>query len=159
MQILLGWTSCPGFKLGTSQLCELIKVKFIISCKTKKIAISSRKKKKNYYQSSLFWLCELIHYKLSAICLWFGLAKQTIIRNIICFVSKVTCSSNSGTWDAIIKMIRYEGLNGFYKGMGTKIVQSVLAAAVLFMVKEELVKQTRFLLTKPKPLWMGNHLF
>ncbi|XP_004490955.1 peroxisomal nicotinamide adenine dinucleotide carrier [Cicer arietinum] len=57
-----------------------------------------------------------------------------------------------GTWDAIIKMIRYEGLNGFYKGMGTKIVQSVLAAAVLFMVKEELVKQTRFLLTKPKPL-------
>ncbi|GAU39530.1 hypothetical protein TSUD_223000 [Trifolium subterraneum] len=55
-----------------------------------------------------------------------------------------------GTWDAIIKMIRYEGFNGFYKGMGTKIVQSVLAAAVLFMVKEELVKQTRFLLSKPK---------
>ncbi|KAJ1426399.1 Mitochondrial substrate/solute carrier [Sesbania bispinosa] len=64
-----------------------------------------------------------------------------------------------GTWDAIIKMIRYEGLYGFYKGMGTKIVQSVLAAAVLFMVKEELVKQTRLLLAKgtsnsvkPKPL-------
>ncbi|MED6147373.1 hypothetical protein PIB30_043514 [Stylosanthes scabra] len=53
-----------------------------------------------------------------------------------------------GTLDAIIKMIRYEGFYGFYKGMGTKIVQSVLAAAVLFMVKEELVKQTRFLLTK-----------
>jgi adenine nucleotide transporter 17 len=62
----------------------------------------------------------------------------------------VKCSSNSGTWDAIIKMIRYEGFNGFYKGMGTKIVQSVLAAAVLFMVKEELVKQTRYLLSKPK---------
>ncbi|GMH06709.1 hypothetical protein Nepgr_008549 [Nepenthes gracilis] len=46
----------------------------------------------------------------------------------------------SGTLDAIIKMIRYEGLLGFYKGMGTKIVQSVLAASVLFMVKEELVK-------------------
>ncbi|XP_057441828.1 peroxisomal nicotinamide adenine dinucleotide carrier [Lotus japonicus] len=64
-----------------------------------------------------------------------------------------------GTQDAIIKMIRYEGLYGFYKGMGTKIVQSVLAAAVLFMVKEELVKQIRLLLTKassntvkPKPL-------
>ncbi|XP_019072254.1 peroxisomal nicotinamide adenine dinucleotide carrier isoform X3 [Vitis vinifera] len=46
----------------------------------------------------------------------------------------------SGTFDAIIKMIRYEGLPGFYKGMSTKIVQSVFAASVLFMVKEELVK-------------------
>ncbi|XP_044507403.1 peroxisomal nicotinamide adenine dinucleotide carrier-like isoform X1 [Mangifera indica] len=46
----------------------------------------------------------------------------------------------SGTLDAIIKMIRYEGLPGFYKGMSTKIVQSVFAASVLFMIKEELVK-------------------
>ncbi|KEH28278.1 peroxisomal membrane carrier protein [Medicago truncatula] len=56
-----------------------------------------------------------------------------------------------GTQDAIIKMIRYEGFNGFYKGMGTKIVQSVLAAAVLFMVKEKLVEQTRSLLAKNVP--------
>ncbi|XP_004307616.1 PREDICTED: peroxisomal nicotinamide adenine dinucleotide carrier [Fragaria vesca subsp. vesca] len=59
-----------------------------------------------------------------------------------------------GTLDAILKMIRYEGLHGFYKGMSTKIVQSVLAAAVLFMVKEELVKGVRFMLTnkvKSKP--------
>ncbi|ONI24552.1 hypothetical protein PRUPE_2G246400 [Prunus persica] len=59
-----------------------------------------------------------------------------------------------GTSDAMLKMIRYEGLYGFYKGMGTKIVQSVLAAAVLFMIKEELVKGARFLLTnkvKSKP--------
>ena len=48
--------------------------------------------------------------------------------------------SITGTFDAIIKMIRYEGLPGFYKGMSTKIVQSVFAASVLFMVKEELVK-------------------
>lgn len=51
-------------------------------------------------------------------------------------------------------MIRYEGFNGFYNGMGTKIVQSVLAAAVLFMMKEELVRGVRFLLAndavKPK---------
>ncbi|KAG6648164.1 hypothetical protein I3843_07G126400 [Carya illinoinensis] len=46
----------------------------------------------------------------------------------------------SGTLDAIIKMIRYEGLPAFYKGMSTKIVQSVFAASVLFMIKEELVK-------------------
>jgi adenine nucleotide transporter 17 len=57
-------------------------------------------------------------------------------------------SYNSGTLDAILKMIHYEGFYGFYKGMSTKIVQSVLSAAVLFMIKEELVKGARFLLTK-----------
>ncbi|KAJ6726952.1 MITOCHONDRIAL NICOTINAMIDE ADENINE DINUCLEOTIDE TRANSPORTER 1-RELATED-RELATED [Salix purpurea] len=56
-----------------------------------------------------------------------------------------------GTLDAILKMIRYEGFHGFYKGMSTKIVQSVLAAAVLFMIKEELVRGARFLLTKGGP--------
>ncbi|KAF9598820.1 hypothetical protein IFM89_031488 [Coptis chinensis] len=56
-------------------------------------------------------------------------------------------ASDAGTLDAILKMIRYEGLYGFYKGMSTKIVQSVLAAAVLFMIKEELVKWARLLLT------------
>ncbi|KAL4576172.1 hypothetical protein LXL04_012261 [Taraxacum kok-saghyz] len=53
-----------------------------------------------------------------------------------------------GTLDAILKMIQYEGMHGFYKGMSTKIVQSVLAAAVLFMVKEELVNGARWLLLK-----------
>lgn len=57
---------------------------------------------------------------------------------------------HSGTADAVMKMIRHEGIYGFYKGMGTKIVQSVLAAAVLFMVKEELVRGARWLLTKNK---------
>ncbi|XP_059317922.1 peroxisomal nicotinamide adenine dinucleotide carrier [Lycium ferocissimum] len=52
-----------------------------------------------------------------------------------------------GTLDAIMKIIRYEGCCGFYKGMGTKIVQSVLAGAILFMVKEELVRGARWLLT------------
>ncbi|URE46497.1 mitochondrial substrate carrier family protein [Musa troglodytarum] len=53
-----------------------------------------------------------------------------------------------GTYDAITKMIHYEGLSGLYKGMGTKIVQGVFAAAVLFMVKEELVKAARVLVTR-----------
>ncbi|WCJ44811.1 Mitochondrial substrate carrier family protein [Euphorbia peplus] len=56
----------------------------------------------------------------------------------------------SGTLDAIIKMIRYEGLSSFYKGMGTKIVQSVFAASVLFMIKEELVKAYILLADKSK---------
>ena len=47
-------------------------------------------------------------------------------------------------------MIRYEGLAGFYKGMSTKIVQSVFAASVLFMVKEELVKAYLVLAVKSR---------
>eukprot|EP01018_Ginkgo_biloba_P031915 Gb_25361 [translate_table: standard] len=58
----------------------------------------------------------------------------------------------TGTLDAIVKMIRYEGLSGFYRGMSTKIVQSVFAAAVLFMIKEELVKAARSLVHKNKRL-------
>lgn len=54
----------------------------------------------------------------------------------------------TGTWDAILKMIRHEGISGFYKGMSTKIVQSVAAAAILFMIKEELVGASRALVTK-----------
>lgn len=54
----------------------------------------------------------------------------------------------SGTLDVVMKMLHYEGLAGFYKGMSTKIVQSVVAAAVLFMIKEELVKAARAVLAK-----------
>ncbi|WOL19510.1 peroxisomal nicotinamide adenine dinucleotide carrier-like [Canna indica] len=64
-------------------------------------------------------------------------AKQEIGNNVML--------RYTGTLDAIVKMIRYEGLHGFYKGMGTKIVQSVFAASVLFMVKEELVKAFVFI--------------
>ncbi|KAL5210456.1 hypothetical protein ABZP36_006079 [Zizania latifolia] len=69
-------------------------------------------------------------------------AKQEIGRNVM--------SRYTGTIDAIIKMIRYEGLHGFYKGMGTKIVQSVFAASVLFMVKEELVKFVVILIARSR---------
>lgn len=50
--------------------------------------------------------------------------------------------------DAIVKMIHYEGFSSFYKGMSTKIVQSVFAASVLFMIKEELVKLYALLANK-----------
>ncbi|PKA60392.1 Peroxisomal nicotinamide adenine dinucleotide carrier [Apostasia shenzhenica] len=60
--------------------------------------------------------------------------------NVGVFSWLVIAALAGGTLDAIIKMTRYEGLLGFYKGMGTKMVQSVFAAAVLFVVKEELVK-------------------
>ncbi|CAM6094665.1 unnamed protein product [Calypogeia fissa] len=61
-----------------------------------------------------------------------------------------TSQQYAGTLDVIVKMVRYEGLLGFYKGMSTKIVQSVVAAAVLFMIKEELVKGARALVSKTK---------
>ncbi|KAI3870057.1 hypothetical protein MKX03_017927 [Papaver bracteatum] len=54
-------------------------------------------------------------------------------------VVKTTFRSMAGTLDAITKMIQYEGLYCFYTGMSTKITQCVLAVAVPFMVKEELV--------------------
>lgn len=48
-------------------------------------------------------------------------------------------------------MVRFEGLAGFYKGMSTKIVQSVVAAAILFMIKEELVKVARTVVVINQP--------
>ncbi|CAN6307462.1 unnamed protein product [Urochloa humidicola] len=71
-------------------------------------------------------------------------AKQEIGRNVM--------SRYTGTIDAIIKMVRYEGFHGFYKGMGTKIVQSVFAASVLFMVKEELVKLAVLLVARSRTM-------
>jgi len=42
----------------------------------------------------------------------------------------------TGTIDVVRKISRQEGLLGFYKGMDSKIVQSVLTAALLFMIEE-----------------------
>uniref|UniRef100_A0A165YVG1 Peroxisomal nicotinamide adenine dinucleotide carrier n=1 Tax=Daucus carota subsp. sativus TaxID=79200 RepID=A0A165YVG1_DAUCS len=86
-------------------------------------------------------------------------AKQDIGGNISLRYSgkQVTCvsSAHEGTLDAIIKMIRYEGFSSFYKGMSTKIVQSVFAASVLFMIKEELVKAISVLVNK-RPKYLLN---
>lgn len=91
-----------------------------------------------------------------ATCILQSRVMQQISRHILCHMShQLTSFSNlfcdalksAGTSDAISKMIRYEGFAGFYKGMGTKIVQSVFAAAVLFMVKEELVNAARLLVS------------
>ncbi|GAQ84382.1 peroxisomal membrane protein [Klebsormidium nitens] len=56
----------------------------------------------------------------------------------------------TGTLDAVAKMVKHEGFLSFYKGMDLKIVQSVLAAAILFMTKEELVKLAFVLLRSNK---------
>ncbi|GJW43927.1 peroxisomal nicotinamide adenine dinucleotide carrier-like protein [Tanacetum coccineum] len=64
----------------------------------------------------------------------------------------------SGTMDAIVKMIQYEGLSCFYKGMSTKIVQSVFAASVLFMIKEELVKLYATLAKKSQKILLTSFI-
>lgn len=45
--------------------------------------------------------------------------------------------------DAILRIAKYEGVSGYYKGIRTKILQSVLAAALLFMCKEKITDFTR----------------
>ena len=45
--------------------------------------------------------------------------------------------------DAVTQIARKEGLLGFFQGIKTKIVQSVLAAALLFMCKEKISDVTR----------------
>eukprot|EP01114_Cavostelium_apophysatum_P015559 TRINITY_DN4260_c0_g1_i1.p1 TRINITY_DN4260_c0_g1~~TRINITY_DN4260_c0_g1_i1.p1 ORF type:complete len:326 (-),score=58.40 TRINITY_DN4260_c0_g1_i1:4-981(-) len=44
-----------------------------------------------------------------------------------------------GTVDVLVKILQNEGIPGFFKGLSSKIVQSVLNAAFLFVAKEELV--------------------
>eukprot|EP00775_Hariotina_reticulata_P006943 gene6943-7161_t len=43
----------------------------------------------------------------------------------------------NGTWDAIVRIAREEGLAGFYKGMQAKILQTALNAALMLMIKEQ----------------------
>jgi len=51
----------------------------------------------------------------------------------------------NGVHDAIIKILRFEGIPGFYKGVTSKLLQSVLTAALLFLVQEKFVIYTRIL--------------
>jgi adenine nucleotide transporter 17 len=47
------------------------------------------------------------------------------------------------TYEALRKIINDEGIAGLYKGLGSKLAQSVLTAAILFWAKESLVDVTR----------------
>ncbi len=50
-------------------------------------------------------------------------------------------------WDGFQKIIKHEGVAGLYKGIESKIVQSVLTSAFLFAFKEEFYSSAVFLLT------------
>ncbi|RIA87572.1 mitochondrial carrier domain-containing protein [Glomus cerebriforme] len=51
-------------------------------------------------------------------------------------------SEYKSTWDGFQKIISNEGYNGLYKGIISKLIQSVFTAAFLFMYKEALFKYT-----------------
>jgi adenine nucleotide transporter 17 len=54
------------------------------------------------------------------------------------------------TWDGLQKIIVDEGYSGLYKGITSKLLQSVLTAAFLFMYKEALFKFSVKILTLVK---------
>lgn len=52
----------------------------------------------------------------------------------------------TGVVDAVKRILRDEGWHGFYKGMNVKLLQTVIAAALLMMLKEEIFSATRLML-------------
>ena len=51
--------------------------------------------------------------------------------------------SYDGAFDALRRIAREEGVAAFYRGMGTKMTQTVFAAALMFVTKEEIAKAAR----------------
>eukprot|EP00803_Ostreobium_quekettii_P008889 evm.model.scf_1961.1 EVM.evm.TU.scf_1961.1 scf_1961:5384-9815(-) len=51
-----------------------------------------------------------------------------------------------GTFDAIYNTFEEEGVFGFYRGMGAKMLQSVFSAALMLVIKEQLTEGVRWLL-------------
>ena len=45
--------------------------------------------------------------------------------------------------DGLLTIIREEGIEGLYKGVGSKLVQSVLTAAILFMCQRRIYEITK----------------
>ncbi|KAF8914575.1 mitochondrial carrier [Mucidula mucida] len=55
--------------------------------------------------------------------------------------------------DGILTIIREEGLEGLYKGVGSKLLQSVLTAAILFAGQKRIYEMTKKVRTS---LYLGN---
>ncbi|CAL5226190.1 g9024 [Coccomyxa viridis] len=67
-----------------------------------------------------------------------------LVKSRLMSAGKHTSSDRkyTGTVDAIERIYKTEGFLGFYKGMRAKIVQSILAAALLMAIKEQLTTAT-----------------
>jgi adenine nucleotide transporter 17 len=59
-----------------------------------------------------------------------------------------TSGRYNSVMDGIRKIINDEGFKGLYKGISSKLLQSVLNAAFLFMCKEALFKYTLQLISR-----------
>lgn len=54
-------------------------------------------------------------------------------------------------WDGLTKIMQREGVAGLYKGVGSKLVQSVLTAAILFAGQRRFYELTKAALTSRNP--------
>ncbi|GAX85544.1 hypothetical protein CEUSTIGMA_g12959.t1 [Chlamydomonas eustigma] len=65
-----------------------------------------------------------------------------------------------GVLDAIVRIVKAEGVLGFFKGMKIKMIQTVLAAALLMSIKEKVYLGTKALLLPPgpRPIQSAQHL-
>ena len=59
-------------------------------------------------------------------------------------------ASYDGAFDALRRIAREEGAAAFYRGMGTKMTQTVFAAALMFVTKEEIAKAVRAAFAREK---------
>eukprot|EP01133_Synstelium_polycarpum_P019809 gene19809-23729_t len=79
--------------------------------------------------------------------LYNGLVPALILGSLEIFVlgaiaKLIAESPYKGTLDAIVKIFKNDGFLGFFKGMPSKMVQTVLGAAFMFLVKERIVTYT-----------------
>ena len=60
-------------------------------------------------------------------------------------------------FDGILSIIKNEGVGGVYKGVGNKLLQSVLTAAVLFVGQKkiyEVIKKVSILFQRCQSVWL-----
>ena len=49
-------------------------------------------------------------------------------------------------WSAMTEVVHNEGVGGLYRGISSKLLQSILTAAILFASKERIYKMTKAVL-------------
>ncbi|KAK0552685.1 hypothetical protein OC846_001823 [Tilletia horrida] len=60
--------------------------------------------------------------------------------------------ARGNVWSAMVDIVNSEGFAGLYRGISSKLLQSVLTAAILFMSKERVFLLTKRALTKVAPV-------
>lgn len=58
----------------------------------------------------------------------------------------------TSVWNAIAQIAKKEGFGGYYKGIKTKITQSILAASLLLVCKEKITEFTRDMLNPKRDI-------